>query len=803
MATQFQEGQKLRGSDGNIYVVRGGIPVMEQAGPRPLTIGQPDPYKPRQDARQERDQALQEGRYGISERDEKRSDRKAAIDNPQTLRKEYASLPEVKEYKVAAQMTANGLNTAPNPQGDIALVYSFAKAMDPGSVVRDQEANMVTNSQPWFQSAVQNIKKQFSMDGAGNFTPEARARIRQEIVRALASRKPLYEARRAEMAELAMANGIRPDQIVGKNDTEIYAPSLKAYAEKNGDEGNVISGLLGIEPIAMKSDVPSPEMRAAGFGATESSIPIKPEMQKAYTDYLTANWGALDPQDYAAFRVNLDSKFGFGTNPEGYAEEAKKLNEASARGVAPGGIAIPAVKKDLSGFDQFRNNAISNPVGAGFAGGLNSAALGVPSLFAPEQMQAIREEYPIESFVGDVGGGLLGTGLVGKGLGALAGRSEGTVANILANPLTADLAYGATYGATQAEDPLYGAVGGAASAFAGNRLGRAIGGAFPGATGMGRQINRLDESVPSSQKLRDEASALYADAEINGLTATPDETYALADRVSGILAKEGRLSPKGNLTEVQTKVKEAYKLAQDYAGEPMTPTQIQTVRGVIADGLSSKDDSERRIARLLLNDFDDWTDATNPALAEGLRDARGVASRYLQGDQIAQARELADVRAGQFSNAGQGNALRTDFRQLDRGITKGQESFAPGVERSIREVARGTPMGNALRFVGRFAPTGPLAAVPTMAAIGGAGAAAGPLGAMGGLGLGALAYGARQLGQGITERGAQVAENVAYGGPQYDAVLTALLEDAASRGGHGGAVTTTELARLLADKTGY
>jgi hypothetical protein len=760
-----------------------------------------DPNQAREQARKDaaegraaQDQQLQTQQFGLSQQSDARSDRKSAIDNPQALRTEYAAKPEVKAYKTAAQMAAAAMNTQATPQGDIALVYSFAKVMDPESVVRDQEANMVTNSQPWFQSAVQNAKKQFGMDGAGNFTPETRKRLRREIMAALASRKPLYDARRAEMADIAVANGIPAAQIIGRSDTEIFAPEFRKYAEKNGDQDGIIGALIGGESIK-QPEAP----KAAGFGATNESIPIPEAMQQAHNDYLATNWGKVDPQDYAAFRINLDKQYGFGSNPEGYAKSAAGLNQMAAQGQPMPGK-IPAVEQQLSGFDQFRNSAISNPVGAAVAGGLNSAGLGIPSLFAPEQMQAIRNEYPIQSFVGDVGGGLAGTSLVGKGLGALAGRAEGTVANLLANPLTADMAYGAAYGATQAEDPLYGAVGGAASGFVGNRLGRTIGRAFPGVTGKGGAIQELDKTVPTSQALREEAAGLYADAELNGLTATPEETFALADRMGKVLSEQGVMSPTGRLSDVSTQSKDAYKLIEDYAGDVMTPKQIETVRGRIADGLSSKEPGEKRIARLLLNDFDEWTDATNPALAEGLRDARGVASRYLQGDRIALADEMADIRQSQFSNSGAGNAVRTDFRALDRNIAKGTESFTPEVEAAIREASRGTPLGNSLRNVGKFGFQHPLNAGM---AIAGGGATAGPIGGAAGAGIASLGTIAQLLSNRMSGRAAQVAENSAYGGPQYVDELARLLGASADRGGHAGAVTTTELARLLADTTGY
>lgn len=802
---------------GFVYRRAGPGQPWQQVGPAKRPVGQiiGDPSqaaderrKDTADRRAEEGQDLQRQQLGLSRQSNARSAAEERINNPQTLRKEYASLPEVKEYKVASQMAAAALNTADSPQGDISLTYAYAKAMDPGSVVRDQEQRTLSNSQPWFQSLVQNAKKQFGMDGAGRFTPEARQQIRAEVIRSLATRKTLYDTRRGEFADYAKTYGIAPYEVVGRDDTQSYAPQLRAYGEKAGDPEGVISAIVGGEPIQkVAPQAPSgPPMRAAGAGATEGAIPIPEGLQQAHSAYLAEHWGKIDPRDYAAFRINLDREYGFGSDPDAYMKSVEDLNKAAAMGQQPNAAYVPPVRQDLSGFDQFRNNLLSDQygIGAGVASGLNAAAFGIPSLAAPAQMDALRTASPIATAIGDVGGAMAGTGLAGSALRGVAGRvGEKSVASLLANPLTADVAYGATYGATQADDPLYGAAGGAAAAFAGNRIGRAIGKTFPGAVGQGSAIRELDATVPGSEDLRKIASELYRAAEAKGLTATGDETFALADTTSGLLSREGRLSPTGRLTEVQPQVREAQNLIGDYAGQPMTPTQVQTVRSVISDGLGSKESAEQRIARLMLDNFDEWTDATNPALAAGLADARGVASRYLQGDKIAQARELADVRAGQFTNSGPGNALRTDFRQLDRAVTKGHERFSPSVEAAIADVARGTPVGNTLRNVGRFAPTGAVSSIPTLLAMGAGGSAAGTPGIAAALAAGGLAFGARQLGQKVTNRSAEVAQNLAYGGVPYEAELNALLEEAANRGGHGGAAVGSEVARALLGYVGY
>lgn len=802
---QYKEGDIADGPNGSSLVFRGGrwVPMGRGANiPGGIVVPKAeDPYKARDEQRKDEDQGLQRdsaARSAVSD----------AISNPQTLRKEFSQLPEVKEYRIASQQAAAALKTAPNPQGDIALTYAFAKAMDPGSVVREQEQGVLVNSQPVFQSLLQRAKKEFGLSAEGNFTPEARAAIRQEILRNLATREPLYDARRAELAQIAQANGLDAEQIVGKSDTDIFAPVFRSYAEKNGDPDGVVFELIGGPPIARPQGAPSMP-RAAGFGATEGAVPIPPELQAAHSKYITENWGNIDPQDYAAFRINLDRQFGFGSNPEAYSASAEDLNKAATQGVVPGGVVVPSITKELSGFDQFRNNLLSDDlgIGAGVASGLNAAGFGIPSLFLKEQSQALREANPWSTVAGELIGGVVGTGYAGNILKGAAGVTGSTGAKAaLTNPLTADIAYGTLYGATQADDPLYGAAGGALSALAGNKIGSAVGRAFPGLTGAGKAVAEADAMVPTSQQLRDQASQLYDRAEAIGGVIQPPETLALADTTSGILSREGRLGPGGRLTEVQKKVGEAYNLIQDYAGEPMTPTQVQTIRSVISDGLSSQEPSEQRVAGMVLDNFDNWTDAVEPELAAGLRDARAVASRYLQGDKIAEAGDLADVRAGQFSDSGAANAVRTDFRQLDRKIVKGQERFTPAVEAAIRDVARGTPVSNLFRNVGRFAPTGATSAIPTLLATGGGSVAAGIPGGIAGLALGGAAFGARQIGQRLTNRAAQVAENLAYGGAEYEAALKEALDQAAIKGGHIGGVLGTNLmtnvSRLLPNYAG-
>jgi hypothetical protein len=213
--------------------------------------------------------------------------------------------------------------------------------------------------------------------------------------------------------------------------------------------------------------------------------------------------------------------------------------------------------------------------------------------------------------------------------------------------------------------------------------------------------------VPTIPDLKKQASSLYAAAEQNGVRANQAQTQKLADTIRRIAQEEGLISPTGRVSDAYPKAKEALQLTGDYAQGEMTPKQMQTVRKVLSEAARNNDDSERRIAMRMLEEFDDWTAPLSPELAK----ARGVARRYINAGKLEEAKELAGARAGQFSGSGYENALRTEYRNLDRKIIKGDErGFTPDTVEAVQDVARGTKGSNAARFVGKLAPTGPVSA---------------------------------------------------------------------------------------------
>lgn len=273
----------------------------------------------------------------------------------------------------------------------------------------------------------------------------------------------------------------------------------------------------------------------------------------------------------------------------------------------------------------------------------------------------------------------------------------------------------------------------------------------------------IEASVPTIDQLKKQAGDLYKRAEANGVTASPAQTQQLSADITGLLRQEGAISPTGRLSEVHPKVKEAAATIGDYAGQPMNPTQMQTVRGIIGDAAGSLEPKERRTASLLMDEFDNFVDPLAPELSS----ARAVASRYINAEKVAKARELADVRASQFSGSGLENALRTEFRGLDRNLVKGKDRTSnDALVSAIEDVSRGTPMSNVYRGMGKLAPTGTVSfGLGTVAPASAATLMGGPVAGMvtGGV-TGGLGMFGRKMAERSATRSADLAELIARNG---------------------------------------
>lgn len=316
-------------------------------------------------------------------------------------------------------------------------------------------------------------------------------------------------------------------------------------------------------------------------------------------------------------------------------------------------------------------------------------------------------------------------------------------------------------------------IGGAtAQQIAPDNIGAEIAGELIGGLGTGAAISGLanrsarqaaEKAVPSIDELKTQASDLYARAEARGVVADPAMTTSLADDITKIARDNELITPTGRIAEAYPKAREALQLMRDYAGYDMNPTQMQVIRETLADAAFGTEGKEGRIAKKMLSAFDDFVSPLAPELAE----ARKVSSRYLKAGTLETARELAGARAGQFTGSGFENALRTEYRNLDRRIIKGQEQgWSPEQIKAINNVSRGTPMQNTARNIGKLAPTGVVSAglgsgVPFYIGTTLGGPYVGAASAAGAMGAG---FAGREVATRLGIRNAEVAELLARSG---------------------------------------
>lgn len=213
----------------------------------------------------------------------------------------------------------------------------------------------------------------------------------------------------------------------------------------------------------------------------------------------------------------------------------------------------------------------------------------------------------------------------------------------------------------------------------------------------------MAKAAPSLDDLSAQAGKLYDAARANGVTATPAQTQSLRNTIGQIASDEGLVTPKGRIAESYPKIRDVLNMIDDYAGGTMPANEMQSVRRTLQSAAGSSDAAERRVGTIMLKAFDNFTSP----LAPEFKAANEIYARLSKGKVIETAVELAGSRAGQFSGSGFENALRTEFRALDRQIIKGTlKGLTEAEKAAIKKVANGGTVENIMRDIGKAAPRG-------------------------------------------------------------------------------------------------
>lgn len=659
----------------------------------------------RENARADASAGREQVRTDIAVSGEGRADRKEGFDFSRNLRNDFDAAAPVKAYQTIIRQYGNGISAAPSAAGDQALINSYSQMLNPTSTVMLGEYQAAEQNDTVLNKVRERLKREFGWDGAGRISDIARAQLLDEMQGITVNANRSYNQERDRYRAIAARNGVPAEDVIGPHIGEPFFDSIE-------------QARLGLRKAKTQTGDPEFEREDSPgvVGGVTDTSPARPPMPPS-GDYRSSYMG----QGMSGFNEGLASTLGapidlatMGLNliPQGInAATNSQLPTIENPTLGSewikdrmGGWGVYAPTKD--GGKQFVRRA-SQSVG--------SAA--VPVAGAPGALARARQALAMSA---------------GGGVGAA------TAQQFFPNNPVAE--------------------------FTGEVLGSGM--TAGGLLGSSRRaaVKKAMQEVPTRENLRDQATNLYNTAESRGIVAGPNVTTNLAGRIGDIADQEKMRWPNGKVDPNYTKAGAALDMMSAHSGQSIDPKQIQMMRENLMDAVRATQGKEKRIAGKMLDAFD----AETIPLAPELADARRVASRYLQADQVGDMIDLARKNSSTFSGSGYENALRTQFRSADKAITSGRKQFAPAVEDAIAKVNNGTRLSNALRTVGKAAPTGIVsgglgAGVPYYIGSSMGGPVAGGLASLGTMGIGALA---RKAATDSTSRYAQIAEVLARnGGP--------------------------------------
>ncbi len=249
----------------------------------------------------------------------------------------------------------------------------------------------------------------------------------------------------------------------------------------------------------------------------------------------------------------------------------------------------------------------------------------------------------------------------------------------------------------------------------GRNLGR-VEGKPPSAPKAAPRSPGLGGVPPSIEELAAQSKAAYKRASDSGVSIAPESFQKVQGKIGAVLEKEG-LDPT-----LHPQATAAFKRIADAEG-PLSLDKLETLRKIANDARGGINKADGRMAGKIVDELDDFMENAGPKDMTGgspegfaaLKEARNLYSRKAKAEEIARLIKRAEISAPNFSASGYENALRTEFRALAKNDKK-MRRFTPEERVVIEKVAKGGPLENALRMLGKFAPTGFMSGVGAMAA---------------------------------------------------------------------------------------
>jgi hypothetical protein len=255
---------------------------------------------------------------------------------------------------------------------------------------------------------------------------------------------------------------------------------------------------------------------------------------------------------------------------------------------------------------------------------------------------------------------------------------------------------------------------------------------------FGMTATRKAKGAPTAEQLAQESTNLFTKASESGVLFQSDAFINRMDNISKDLRAEG-YTPKA-YPKIASAIEELTN--------PATPkdfTELQSLRKIIKGAQASVDPQERRLASILVDEFDNTIlNAPDSVIIGGSKDslkmwkdARDSYSKLKKSEVFDDMLKNAELDKSKFTASGAENSMAQQLRQLAKNDKK-MRLFSKQEQEAIEKAAKGGTTQNLLKFYGRFAPTGVVSGIfsggaiayePTIGAPLAAGAAASRMGA--------------------------------------------------------------------------
>lgn len=276
-------------------------------------------------------------------------------------------------------------------------------------------------------------------------------------------------------------------------------------------------------------------------------------------------------------------------------------------------------------------------------------------------------------------------------------------------------------------------------------------------TPSGPRVNYkpVKDEIPTTEQLKKASQHEYALAKESGVMVEPDAYGQALAKVRTMATEEGinpTLHPKSTAV---------LKELENSAGKPLTLQEAETLRKIALDAeddlnpVTRQPTPDSRLAGKIVDELDESIEALSAN-----DKARALWARSRRSQMVDQMVHRAEIKAGaHYTQAGMEHALRQEFKQLAmnprrmRGLTKDQRA-------AIEKVAKGGPLENTLRVLGKFDPsTGGMGTAISL----GLGGGFAPMTGGASLALPAVGFGAKRAATKLTSRNVDKAREALVG----------------------------------------